>query len=309
MGFDSSVTAALEILMKRNVPHLLFVLACAILIPYASAQSVPDKFALTPLLPDKILKPGLQILLTPDKWGAQISPDGKKLVITRAFSGTNEVWVCNVDGSSLLKLTSLAGPEAGTARWSPDGKWIAFDVDYTVRGRIFVVPVSGGPAHEVAPENDSQHLVPNWSRDGKWIYFASDRSGDWQVWQAPLEGGEPVQVTNQGGFAASESPDGAYVYYSKHRYPNPEVWRVPVGGGSEELVSPLIHPMTWADWSVTAEGVYFIGPDSDAKPTLQYFDFAARNNQIIAQLANPSFSLSLSNDVHLAVCASQSWMH
>jgi Tol biopolymer transport system component len=269
-----------------------------------SAQSLPTTFAVRQLAPNHILKPDLQILLTPDQWGAQISPDNKKLVFTRSFSGTNEVWISDLDGSHLLKLTSMGGPHAGSPRWSPDGKWIAFDVDAAIQGKVFLVSVKGGPVREIAPDSNSQNLVPNWSRDGKWIYFASDRSGRWQVWKAPFSAGVPVPVTRQGGFAASESPDGSSVYYAKHRYPNPEVWRVPVGSDAEENVSPLVRPNTWADWSVTTDGIYFLGHAEDAGPALQFFDFETKGAQKVAELTHASFFLSVSNDARLAVCAS-----
>jgi Tol biopolymer transport system component len=293
--------------MKRNVLVSLSFISVAMIffVCRGSAQSVPDKFALTLLAPDLIFKPGLKILLTPDKWGAQISPDKKKLVFTRSFSGTNEVWVSDIDGTNLRQLTALGGPHAGSPRWSPDGKWIAFDTDAGIRGKVFIVSVNGGPAQEIAPDRDSENLVPNWSRDGKWVYFASQRSGEWQVWKAPLTAGVPVQVTHRGGFFAAESPDGKFVYYSKHRYPSPDVWRVSARGDAEEAVSPLIRPNTWADWSVMAAGIYFVGRDKEAKPLLQYFDFESNSNQTVAQLANPSFFLSVSSDALLAVCASK----
>lgn len=295
--------------MKSNLVQCLSpFIACAILISQALAQSTPDRFALTSVRPDKVLKPGMRILLTPDKWGAQISPDKRRLVFTRSFSGTNEVWISNIDGTNLVKLTSLEGPEAGSPRWSPDGKWIAFDVDSAVCGRVFVVSADGGPSREIAPDDHAQNLVPNWSRDSRWVYFASDRSGDWQVWKAPLDGEKTERVTHQGGFAASESPDGVYVYYSKHRYPHPGVWRIPVNGGSEEILSPLVRPMTWADWSLAAGGIYFIGADKEGTVTLRYFDFASGSNHEVAELTNPSFFLSVSNDDHIVVCASESWM-
>jgi tricorn protease-like protein len=294
--------------MKSNVlQSVLLLITSAILVSQGSAQSVSDRFALTSLTADKILQPDLQVLLTPDQWGAQISPDNERLVFTRSFSGTSEVWISHVDGSNLLKLTSLTGAHAGSPRWSPDGRWIASDVDAAIQGKVFVVSTNGGPVREIAPDTGSQNLVPNWSRDSKWIYFASGRSGSWQVWKAPLVGGEAVQITYQGGFAAAESPDGAYVYYSKHRYLNPEVWRVPVGGHSEENVSPLVRPTTWADWSVTVGGIYFVAPDADANPVLQYFDFASANNRKAAELMNRSFSLAVSTDAHLVVCASKDW--
>lgn len=294
--------------MKRTTLLCLLTFATCIIASQVLAQSVPDRFAVTSLAPDKVFKPNLQILLTQDKWGAQISPDKAKLVFTRSFSGTNEVWVSNVDGNNLVKLTSLDGPAAGSPRWSPDGRWIAFDVDWYKRGKVFIVSANGGPNREIAPDADGQNLVPNWSRDSKWLYFASDRSGDWQVWKAPLDRGKPEQVTHQGGFAASESPDGAYVYYSKHRYPHPGIWRISVSGGSEEIVSPLVRPMTWADWSLTVGGIYFIGADKDGEATLHFFDFASNSNQTVAELPNPSFFLSVSNDNRLVVCASENWM-
>jgi dipeptidyl aminopeptidase/acylaminoacyl peptidase len=296
--------------MNRNaVLSLSLVVATNIFLgDQRSAQLAPDRFVLTRLADDKILRKDLQVLLTPDQWGGQISPDSKKLALTRSFSGTSEVWICDIDGSNLRKLTSLDGPQAGSPRWSPDGKWIAFDVNWENQGKIFIVSVQGGPAREVAPNSASPHLVPNWSRDGKWIYFASDASGKWQVWKAPVSAGEPVQITHQGGFAAAESPDGAFVYYSKHRYRNPEVWRVPTGGNNEEIVSPLVRPMTWADWSATAEGIYFVGLEG-TKPVLQYFDFKSPSIVKAAELANPSFYLSLSTDVRLVVCAGKNWMN
>lgn len=173
---------------------------------------------------------------------------------------------------------------------------------------MFVVSANGGSIHEIAPDDHAHNLVPNWSRDSRWVYFASDRSGDWQVWKAPLDEGKPERVTHQGGFAASESSDGAYVYYSKHGFPYPGVWRIPVSGGPEEIVSSLVRPMTWADWSLAARGIYFIGADKEGTAALRYFDFASGSNQSVAELTNPSFFLSVSNDDSIVVCASESWM-
>jgi hypothetical protein len=95
------------------------------------------------------------------------------------------------------------------------------------------------------------------------------------------------------------------VYYSKHRYPSPAIWRVAAQGETEEPVSLLIRPNTWADWSVVDAGIYFVGRDKEAKPVLQYFDFESNNTQRVAQLANASFFLSVSKDALLAVCDSR----
>src|SRR6266550_4481486 len=46
-----------------------------------------------------------------------------------AFSYANDLWVANLDGTGVRRLTSHPGIE-GNPRFSPDGKWIAFSGEY-----------------------------------------------------------------------------------------------------------------------------------------------------------------------------------
>jgi len=236
--------------------------------------------------------------------GPQFSPDGMKLAYMSDRSGTMELWVSARDGSNPYQLTAIGG--AGTPRWSPDGGAIVFDA----RGRnapvIYTVKLQGG-APRLLTSDDSQSVCPSWSRDGKWIYFASDRTGNFQVWKIPAEGGAPVQVTIHGGHAAMESPDGRYVYYSKTQYSNPEIWQAPVGGGAETLVSPLLHPFTWASWSVVEQGILFAGPSGKGKPVLSLFDFATHRVTNLGVLDVVPFWLGSTPDGKTAVFDQPGW--
>jgi DNA-binding winged helix-turn-helix (wHTH) protein len=227
--------------------------------------------------------------------GPQPSPDGKRLTYYMQSTDSNlEIWVCNADGSSPKKLTSMG--RTGTPRWSPDGRWIAFDSDGRYgSSNIYLVPANGGQVRTVVADAGN-NSVPSWSRDGKFIYFASNRGGGWegdQVWKVPAEGGEPVQITRQGGFSAYESFDGHTLYYAKSRYENPEIWQVPVNGGPESRVT-LLHPSTWASWAITDKGILLLGEYSGASSELQYFDFATRSIHSLATLEKASFWLSAS---------------
>ena len=229
--------------------------------------------------------------------GPQPSPDGKKLVFAAGPNDAMQIWISNIDGSAPQKVTHLG--KSGTPRWSPDSRWIAFDSDgRSGQAGIYIVSPEGGP---VRPLVDDQwnNSVPSWSRDGKWIYFASNRSSsaeENQVWKIPVDGGQPVQVTQLGGFSAYESLDGQTLYYAKTRQDNPEIWQVPVNGGNESRVSSILRPSTWANWALTANGIFFLSSDNERAPTLEYFDFATRGVRPQGMLEKASFWLSASQD-------------
>jgi Tol biopolymer transport system component/DNA-binding winged helix-turn-helix (wHTH) protein len=226
--------------------------------------------------------------------GPQPSPDDKKLAFMQGRTDSMEIWVCNSDGSSPKRLTSMG--RTGTPRWSPDGRSIVFDSDGRFgNSGIYIVSSKGGAVRPVVADHWN-NSVPSWSRDGRYIYFASNRSEGWQgdqVWKVAAEGGEPMQTTRQGGFAAYESVDGQTVYYAKSRYENPEIWQVSAKGGTESRVT-LLHPSTWASWAPTDKGILLLSEYSGETSELQYFDFATRSIHSLATLERASFWLSAS---------------
>jgi Tol biopolymer transport system component/predicted Ser/Thr protein kinase len=217
--------------------------------------------------------PAKLIASTRFEGGPQFSPDGKKITFCSGRSGNNEIWICDSDGSNCLQLTSFQGPHTCTPRWAPDGRRIAFDSRPEGHGDIYVIDLEYRVPRRLTIESSSD-VVPSWSNDGRWIYFASNRSGNWQVWKAPTEGGPAVQVTQNGGFAAFESPDGQFVYYAK--FNEPGIWRVPVLGGEETLVLDLLQPGLWGYWAVVDEGIYFLNAEAEPRPAIEFYRFATR---------------------------------
>jgi Tol biopolymer transport system component/DNA-binding winged helix-turn-helix (wHTH) protein len=225
--------------------------------------------------------------------GPQPSPDGKKLAFMSDRSGPLEIWVSNADGSDAKRLTHLGN--CGAPQWSPDGRWIAFDSYGQSGSRAYVVAATGEPV--TAPiEADMESYVPRWSRDGKWIYFAGERGDDTQVWKVALAGGRAVQLTRGGGFAAYESYDGKMLYYAKSRGEYPEVWEIPVAGGEERAISPLLRPSTWANWTVTDNGILYLSGDVGDRYSVEFYDFATRGARPVTSLQGPSFWLAASRE-------------
>jgi Tol biopolymer transport system component len=210
---------------------------------------------------------------------ARFSPDGKKVAFESNRLGSDEIWVCNSDGSNPVPLTSFGGSQVGSPRWSPDSRQLVFDSSKGGSQDIYTVSAEGGPSRRLTTES-SADVRPSWSRNGGWIYFGSDRTGDWQVWKIPSEGGTAVQVTRQGAREAFESADGQWLYYTK-ALPIQGVWRVPVAGGEE--IQVLDHGRQ-GSWALLDAGISLVGLDPESTPIIEFFSFATRRLTVITKL-------------------------
>ena len=226
---------------------------------------------------------------------AQPSPDGTRLALQSARSGTNQIWLNSSEGDHPLQLTTI-GRLSGSPHWSPDGRWIVFDARVEDHAQIYVVDVEGRNLHAIT-HGDSDNYVPSWSRDGKFIYFASPRTGSRQIWKHSLADGSERQLTEHGGFAPLESYDGQTLYYTK--FDEPGIWSMPANGGSESpVVAGKPQVSYWGHWAVTESGLYLLDADAEPRPTIEFYSFATRRIKPVLSLVRntnawqPSLSAS-----------------
>lgn len=224
------------------------------------------------------------------------SPDGRKIAFQSDRSGSLEIWVCNRDGSSLNRLTSLGSIQEGGGgpQWSPDSQRIAFDSPLNGHNAIFLVRADGGLPHPLV-HAASDSVNPSWSRDGNWIYFASNRTGQWQIWKIPSGGGAPLQVTKNGGFLAFEATDGKSLYYAKAPSDS-DIWRMRFEDGQEALLTPRIHLPQWRDWALVDKGIFFRDDRSSARPVLKFLDLATARTRDVLTFEKPFEWFSASPD-------------
>jgi TolB protein len=129
--------------------------------------------------------------------GAFFSPDGKMLVFRASRPETEEeireyrdllsrglvaptdmeIYVCNVDGSGLRRVTSL-----GHANWAPyfhpSGKKILFSSNYTTGGydfQLYLINLDGTGLEQVTVQSPF-NAFPVFSPDGKQLVFSSNRN-------------------------------------------------------------------------------------------------------------------------------------
>ena len=227
----------------------------------------------------------------------QFSPDDSLIAFQSLRSGSQEIWISQIDGTKPVRLTSFDGPYAGSPSWSPDGRQIAFDSRSGGWSHIFLM-TSEGHSVQALTAGDYNDVIPSWSANGNSIYFGSRRSGRWEVWKCNLQSRAIQQVTNAGGFVARESPDGKWLYYTKYHHSG--LWRIPSSGGSEERILDGPPSEFWGYWSVNSAGIYYLN-DQGAHVAVELWTPSNGRSVVIVTLDRkpPPFSgIAVSHDNH-----------
>jgi len=140
-----------------------------------------------------------------------------------AFVYAGDLWICDLDGQNVRRLTSDEGIESSPV-FSPDGKLIAFSAQYDGNTDVFVVSAEGGVPKRLTwhPYSD---MVCDFTNDGSAILFSSARDvftfRHRHLFTVPVSGGYPTPLKIPTATGAVFSPDGSRLAYS----PNYEVFR------------------------------------------------------------------------------------
>jgi tricorn protease len=132
-----------------------------------------------------------------------------------AFAYANDLWVANLDGSGVRRLTSHPGVESGP-KFSPDGSMIAFTGRYEGNTDVYVVPTEGGVPRRLTwhPRND---IALGFTADGSAILFSSPRevhTGRYvQLFTVPVTGGAVTKLPIPHAAKATFSADGKKIAY------------------------------------------------------------------------------------------------
>ena len=101
----------------------------------------------------------------------RISPDGRKLALILTDKNQLDLYVRDLNGGNLRRLTNDRATEASPA-WSPDSRSICYVSDRSGRPKLYIISVNGGTPRMVAGVLGSESVSPDWSQDNKIAYSA-----------------------------------------------------------------------------------------------------------------------------------------
>ncbi len=140
-----------------------------------------------------------------------VSPDGRRVAMVLSRSGTVDLYVGDIGGGNLTRLTKSREDESSPC-WSPDGQWICFAGKANERRALWKVPASGGTPVRI-PTGSPNPSEPDWSPDGKWIAFTSQRGRGFDICVVKPEGGSAFVLTE--GEDPSWGPNSRTVVYAR----------------------------------------------------------------------------------------------
>ncbi|MEI8115393.1 MAG: DUF5050 domain-containing protein [Bacteroidia bacterium] len=213
-----------------------------------------------------------------------ISPDLAKTAYVSRRDGNREIYVMNLDGSAVKRLTNNAAWDVHPA-WSPDGTKLAFVSTRDGVRNIYTMSSSDGSNVTRVTMNARNDDSPSWSPDGKQIVFSSELGSDLsapvpRLYKINIDGTGQKMISktvneheiepswsalNVITYTRSSDADGAQIYAMKPD--GSQVTKLTTGAGGW-------HPT----WSEDATTIAFV---SDRTGTIRIFTMLSSGTNVL----------------------------
>ena len=164
--------------------------------------------------------------------GPRVSPDGRRVAVTRIVQGNADLWL--LDGTRMIRFTFDPARDL-TPVWSPDGTQIAFRSDPAAsQFDLYQKLTNGTGVEERLVASDQLKAPASWSADGRFLLYTSNNpQTNSDFWVLPVEGDRTPWVFLKTPFRETSgqfSPDGRWVAYQSDESGRNEIYVRPFAG-------------------------------------------------------------------------------
>ena len=234
-------------------------------IPTATLTLSPSATPTSQPSPTRISAVVIAASATPTIIPTPIGGGGGEIAFASDRTGTNQVWIMNVDGSNKRQLTDMS-EGACQPDWSPDGLRIVFispcssnQERYTGSG-MFIINYDGTGLIPL-PTVPGGDFDPAWSPDGKQIVFTSLRnSGRERIYIINLDDNNVTRLSDQYSrdMQPSWSPDGTRIAFVTTRKGPWQIWTMAADGGNQVIYSRSQNKLdSHPAWFPDSQGILF----------------------------------------------------
>ncbi|MDD5063312.1 MAG: DPP IV N-terminal domain-containing protein [Phycisphaerae bacterium] len=199
--------------------------------------------------------------------GMGFSPDGDKITFSLFTLKTADIYIVNVNGSDLKKLTNTKYWEVAP-QFTPDGQSIMFICDKeNYAGEIYLIDLDGSNYRRLAPDYFGVSEAC-YSPNGKYVAFTSQQGTACEVYIMDADGGNIRKLTSDGNQCSSLkfSPDGKKLFfvqswcsYDKKPEPHEDIFSINVDGtGLKQLTYVVGGAGNEMVLDVTDKYVFFV---------------------------------------------------
>jgi TolB protein len=188
------------------------------------------------------------------------SPDGSRIAFISDRDGNQEIYVTDIAGATLTKVTSHYASDI-FPHWSPDGTKLVFTKITPGGSDIYVVNADGTGTTDLTYDNPGVDYEPAWSPDGTQIAFLSNRGGSAGLWLMRADGSDPTVLYPDSVQTFAWSPNGTHVAMQKPIGPGytSEITVMNVADGREDSLTINSDWDGLGSWSPDGTRIAFTG--------------------------------------------------
>ncbi|MEE8218580.1 MAG: amidohydrolase, partial [Vicinamibacteria bacterium] len=161
----------------------------------------------------------------------RFSPDGAWIAFASDRGGTENLWICDLEGKRARAISSEEDAFVNSPAWTPDGRYLVgrkrlTDTSSLGTVELWMWHVRGGKGVQLTKKDTQPDAAdPTFSPDGRFLYFSArdsrfryDRNvnpGIWQIKRLDRRTGQVLPITGElgGAGAPTVSPDGQTIAF------------------------------------------------------------------------------------------------